>query len=245
MYISVDMESLRFVHKHPEQRVVLMLVDLELSHVATWTIPCDEVYDFETFTDLELLKLYRNATGSEHPGFSRAGLKHLCLATAQALPLSDVVAWEADMQLRNVTGEDRYRYIKGSMTPELLDELFEVPWLRTGSDVEAEAIAAAMRGVISTRAAAGAGTGRDRSAAAPIVARGGGARPVAAPRGGQRERIWAVADRMWEEQGKPDNVTRVLDLRKQMMNTLEHEGIKRASASSELGNWMKVRVPAK
>ena len=57
-----------------------------------------------------------------------------------------------------------------------------------------------------------------------------------------REKIWAVADRMWEEAGKPIEKGTVLALRKDIMNVLEQDGVKRTSSSNELGNWQKARI---
>jgi len=57
-----------------------------------------------------------------------------------------------------------------------------------------------------------------------------------------REKIWAVADRMWEEAGRPTDKSKVLALRKQIMDTLEQDGVKRTSSSNELGNWQKARI---
>jgi hypothetical protein len=49
---------------------------------------------------------------------------------------------------------------------------------------------------------------------------------------------------MWEEDGKPTDKNQVLELRKRIMDKLElDEQIKRASSSSELGQWHKARAP--
>lgn len=64
-----------------------------------------------------------------------------------------------------------------------------------------------------------------------------------APRGGGRALIWAHMDKIWEAAGKPTQASTVLALRKRCMDELEPQGVKRTSASSELGNWMKARCP--
>lgn len=248
MYVSVDKEHLIFLHKHPNGTVVSLLAFIEAPHVAVSVFPCTEARDFKRFTDLELLKLYQNTTGGANPGFYRPGLEQICLNAVQALPETKAVAWEVDVQSRTIADGDcdRYVYVQGSMKPAPVNELF-APGLRAAVAPELVQAAAALRGraagITQASAAGIAPTGRDRPVQATRVAAPG---PVgAAPRGGQREVIWACADKAWEAAGKPVAVPRVIELRKSMMDTLEAQGIKRTSASSELGNWMKSRVLAK
>lgn len=57
--------------------------------------------------------------------------------------------------------------------------------------------------------------------------------------GGQ---IWKRADELWAAAGSPKDPKVVLKLRKEWMVTLEGEGIKKTTSSSELGQWMKARL---
>ena len=55
--------------------------------------------------------------------------------------------------------------------------------------------------------------------------------------------MWGVADREWEAAGKPNDVSVVLKLRKEVMNILEKDhAVKRTTSSNELGAWQKARV---
>ena len=66
---------------------------------------------------------------------------------------------------------------------------------------------------------------------------------VSAPRAaGTRDLIWKRADELWAAAGKPMDAKVVLQLRKEWMNILEKEGIKRTTCSSEFGNWQKERL---
>lgn len=66
---------------------------------------------------------------------------------------------------------------------------------------------------------------------------------VSAPRAaGTRDQIWKRADELWAAAGKPMDAKVVLQLRKEWMNVLEKEGIKRTTCSSEFGNWQKERL---
>lgn len=59
---------------------------------------------------------------------------------------------------------------------------------------------------------------------------------------GLRDLIWKRADELWTAAGKPKDVPTVLKLRKEWMNIMEKEGVKRTTASSELGTWQKDRL---
>lgn len=67
--------------------------------------------------------------------------------------------------------------------------------------------------------------------------------PSGAPRGSVSQTIWAVADEMWTAAGNPVLKDVVMRLRKTIMDKLESDyGVKRTSASNELGNWQKARI---
>lgn len=64
-----------------------------------------------------------------------------------------------------------------------------------------------------------------------------------APKGGTSNLIWDVADEMWINAGKPKDQKEVLALRKKMMQELETlHGVKKNTASNELGKWSKARI---
>lgn len=244
MYVSIDKQHLLFLHKHEHQRIVSQLVNIEAPHLHTAVFPCNQASDFGNFTDWELKKLYENTTGSKAQGFYRPGLEMLCFTAAQALTETKANALEVDLQSRTISFNDKtiYAYQFGDFKPRPVAELFEITALRASANTTAEQAAATLRPAAITymHRAPNAAPGHDRPPAAPrvytIPAAG------ATPRGAGREKIWEAADRMWEAAGKPMKIQTVLDLRKRIMDELEKDGIKRTSASSELGNWMKSRV---
>lgn len=244
MYISINLSSLRFLHKHNQRRVVTQLVTLEAPHLRTSIICCGQAKDFEQFTDYELRKLYENTTGIKFLGYFRPGLVEVAFAAAQSVAETDVIAWEVDLQLLTLSAKDRkpYLYVKGATRPKPVDELFDLPELSGKVSIEAVNWALTLKAAIihTPCIAPPPPCCPDRTPAAPRVQQ-----PVsasAAPRGAGRERIWACADAIWETAGKPLAIPKVLELRKQMMIELEKEGFKRNSVSCELGNWQKSRV---
>lgn len=82
-------------------------------------------------------------------------------------------------------------------------------------------------------------TAPDRPAANTVAPK----KTSSAPRGGNRAIIWEVADRMWNERSNPKEAHVVLALRREIMAVLESEnGIKKATSSTALGEWQKVRL---
>jgi hypothetical protein len=213
MYVSIDMDLLKFLHKHPSVNVVANLVYIEAPQRTVNVIPIDG-HTFWDMTPSEMTALYRNTTGTEPP---RGDLKPMLLALANSLPTSDINAWEVEVQAvyceNNplLANQSRF-YVKGSTRPGFNADLYAGGL--TGTLPEGQVPIAAP---------------------APVQA--------AVPREGSvRDTIWKVADEVWEADGKPTDAPTVLQLRKRMMDLLERQGVKRTSSSNELGKWQKARI---
>ena len=64
-----------------------------------------------------------------------------------------------------------------------------------------------------------------------------------APKGQTSNLIWDVADEIWINAGRPTELNLVLSLRKKIMQDLETlHGVKKNTASNELGKWQKARI---
>lgn len=64
-----------------------------------------------------------------------------------------------------------------------------------------------------------------------------------APKGQTSNLIWDVADEIWIGAGRPTDQKLVLTLRKKIMQDLETlHGVKKNTASNELGKWQKARI---
>jgi hypothetical protein len=228
MYVLVDRDKLVFRHAHPDHAVVSALSTIEVAHCAVCILPADPAC-MNTFTDLELRMLYQNTTGKKLEGYFRPALCKAVAELAMGLPVSDVNPFEVKQQASKISINDAgfYRYVKGAYTPARLQELFEP-----------EALVAVPGATPASVPPAPPGATPASTPAAPIAPPA----TIAAPRGGNKAVIWATADVMWEQGGKVREVKAVLELRKRIMDQLEQQGIKRTSASSELGNWQKVRL---
>lgn len=246
MYISLNKSSMRFYHKHPSMIVVLNLVDIELSHKddSVMITAFDKVTFFDDFTEAELQLLYRNTTGKTEVPVHGDALKAVICALADRLPVTDANAWETALQASYVRGKEgiSFSYAKGANFPISQQVLWEPNHLTADSTVLDSALQNSGKHNRAHRPA--------ESAAVSSAPRVGYATPqpptiARAPAisqqrtRGVREKVWATADRMWEEAGKPGSKEEILMLRRKIMDVLEADGVKRNSSSNELGNWQK------
>ena len=222
MYVSLDMQNLKIVHKHSSLNAVCGLVHIELPDVAVSVGACDMVVRQKT--DMEIKMLFKSCYPGESDHMSITDMKARILQFVEDFPVTDLDELEVKRQADSIRDGDKkaYKYVKGSFRASRPAELF------------ADATGDSMRAGVTVPASSAARP--VRPAAAPRAATG-------APRAsGVREKIWEVADRMWEQAGKPTEKSIILALRKEIMNTLEQEGVKRTSSSNELGNWQKARI---
>ena len=242
MNAIIDMTGMHFVYAHDNIRLLSSLAHIELLDVSTYV--CDATYHgtYARFTDMELKLLYKNTFGTES-FFGRGACIQVLMDNAREFPQVEADPYEALVQSNSIADDDDtpYRYQRGSMKPLSLDEAYEPPPIRLRPPVlgdkpfnPAEPVAPK-----PPAQAPQAPAGPDRTTASTKVA--------AAPRdprapGGARPRIFEVADAMWAAAGSPRDLPTVLNLRKQMMNALESEGIKRTTSSTALGEWQKIRL---
>ena len=222
MYVSLDMQNMKIVHKHSSVNAVCGLVHIELPDVAVNVCPIDMTVKHKT--DMEIKMLFRSCFPGQADHMPVAEMKSKILQFAEEFPVTDLDELEVKRQADSIRDGDKkaYKYVKGSFRASRPAELFADATgdaVRAGATVPASSAARPVRPAAAPRAATGA--------------------PRAS---GVREKIWAVADRMWEEAGKPTEKSTVLALRKDIMNVLEQDGVKRTSSSNELGNWQKARI---
>jgi hypothetical protein len=250
MHVAIDRENMGFMWAHPSYEVLLDLAHIEADcevHVVSLENP-RYFKPFSAFTDLELKLLYENTTGEKYVGFNRDALCEVVCGLAMRLPQVAVNVVELRAQAACVEEGDvgLYKYLPGAREPKLVqDGLFGVAPKRIARCTSEEKLATQgkLLPTLPDPLPLCAGAGRDQqhtSTSTPARTRAPGTAPP--PRGSTRETIWACADRMWEAAGKPTTPAAVLALRKQMMNQLEADGVKRTSSSNELGNWQKTRI---
>ena len=239
MFVSVDMDTLQFLHKHHDQEVLGGLSFLEAPHHSIRNENVNSEHFLLGLTPLEVRMLYRNTTGADVTGTDDQVLREM-LATLVAENMPPTLALGPEVAAQVAAVEDElyngkpWKYALGAKVPAQAIELFPIHCKPLDP--------------ISAQKAAQLAPQRRAKRGAPVATAAPPPAPSAAPAAKQRASsvrpvIWAVADEMWEAAGKPTDKAVVLELRKKMMVELEEKkGVKRTSSSNELGNWMKARL---
>lgn len=239
MYYTIDRSRLLVLHKHPSFVVVAALAELEVPDNAYTVTTLDIERRLYTFTELELANLYRNTTGAQ-PTHTGNQLRKLILEVAHRLPETDVRLVEVEKQCEYATArpaDGPYRYVRGASRPHRASEL--APGLTTGVAADPGSVLATF---VAPKAAAPAQVLSD-AMREPAEPNKPAARPSTMPKGGIRQKVWDVADAMWQAAGQPTDLKVVLNLRKEIMKVLETDhGIVRNTSSNELGRWQKEKI---
>jgi len=239
MFVSINMDDLQFVHKHADHEVVSALAWLEMPGQSVMIENTDREFFLAKMTGLDLRMLYKNTTGLDITGTDHIVVREM-LATLVEEKLKPTFAHLAELEAQIACVEDDlyagipWSYALGARKPAKQEDLFHLfcKPLDGSEAMEAATRAPQRRKVRSATPTAAAPAPAATRPAVPKQ-RMSSVRPV----------IWAVADQLWEEAGKPMDKAVVLELRKKMMSVLEEtKGIKRTSSSNELGNWMKTRI---
>lgn len=242
---------MRVMHKHPHRETVCNLAWIELRD-SYEVVSIDAKSLFRGCTDFEMRMLHKNITGQQITGWLGASMRAVLCELLERLPETDAEPFEASLQAGKVQdGDPPMEYVKGSTTPAKITELFEP--LTAPMSPEEPMVAAMGRSrysdspVYATQRAAilrSSGSGGSSGTSAQRAPRAPQTSAQRAPRqSGVKDTIWNIADKIWEEAGKPTEKSTILQLRKRMMDILEAEHqVKRTSSSNELGNWQKARV---
>ena len=240
MFVSVDMDTLQFLHKHHDQEVLSGLSFLEAPHHSVRNENTNSENFLIGMTPLEIRMLYKNTTGEDLTGSDDQILREmLAIVVNDHMPPTLALAAEVEAQVAAVE-DDLYKgipwkYALGAKVPAKSIDLFPFH-CKTLDAVDKHK---ASQQAPQRRAKREAPKPPTPTAPAPSPC------PALKQRASSvRPQIWAVADEMWVAAGSPKEVAAVLALRKQMMGVLEEKhGIKKTSSSNELGNWMKARLP--
>ncbi|QJI53373.1 hypothetical protein vBAcoSR7M_51 [Alteromonas phage vB_AcoS-R7M] len=236
MYVLINLDTLRVLHKNENIFSLCNVAQIECKDSASWVVPCHDATFLKSFTHLELRMLYKNLTGVElADNVPNTSLIAVLFKTIGEVPVSPMVEAETERQSFYAEKNDgEFIYCHGAFKPAIAPDLFK-PVIEHHEAIVKDAVSGKYN--------------RELYAAVPrkVAKR---VQPITTSSEGSPRRgtakiiIWSVADSMWEAAGKPTEKGEVLKIRKAVMDKLEtEEGIKRTSASSELGNWHKIRAP--
>lgn len=130
MYIAIDRDNLKFLHKHRDPLVVVNLTYIENPSVSVNIQPCDTGSFLKDFTDLELKLLYNHTCRSEQKFYGDSLRAILCAATLQ-FPEFTGNKYQLEQQAASVpVGCTKKRiFADGACTSAIMGDLYEPPEL--------------------------------------------------------------------------------------------------------------------
>lgn len=239
MYILIDGDNMRALAKHPNWQHLHNYGILTCSECSI-VIPLTEEDIKKEFDDVQLQLLYINTTGNmDGATYARNVVSRILLYYFNKMQETQI-GENSDPQAQWAIDNDQQgdcHYLTSGLVPgtggndahfkTLPDRTKELA-LEAGETVEVtQGTQPAWR------------PGRDTSG---TTAPSSGERSTAPRASGTRDIIFEVADNMWEAAGKPTDPKVVLALRKEIMNALELQGVKRNTSSNTLGLWAKERI---
>lgn len=243
MYVSVDLNKLVVRHKHSSFITVCNLVDIECRNCDVAIFPVGSSKALEGLPLQSLTTLYNRITNEPLGQMLPSKARLLITEAIERLPLTDAVPAEVEKQaawLASSELEGWFWYVKGASRPRAGEELSLLEYLETEGCAEARAKVLAGQYKPKPSAEVNAydkATAAKAERATGVKCTTAPADPNAVPRSQIKATIWEVADKMWEEAGRPTELAVVLKLRKGIMDALEPMGIKRTTASVSLGKW--------
>lgn len=234
-YILIDMDGMKVIAKHPNFAVLSELGVIMCSE-SQIVLPLED-YALEKFTDLEFQLLYINLTGN------KAGIlygdnaaRKVLLDYLNEIPETELSPYEVSKQCDWCLENDmqgQCTYVPGSNVPskeQTLWDGFKVP-------AKSERESAIVSGEVETSFTAPVQPAFEALEETAVTRRVNSDQPAAPRTGSVRDTIWTKADELWLAAGSPMDKPAVLKVRREVMNVLEAEGIKKTSSSNELGKW--------
>jgi len=131
MFVSIDMDALRFLHKHHDHETVSAVSWLECGQQVS--IRVEPYHDRSMFlrnvSELDVRMLYKNTTGQALPRDADAmAVRYQLADVVQLMPTSRVLTHEVLAQVAAVDDRlhagERFAYTLGALTPAQPGELF-------------------------------------------------------------------------------------------------------------------------
>lgn len=244
-YVAIELSKLQVLFVVDDIWIAGCLVDLQCKDDESVLVgEMSNGRDWQRFTDSQLVTLFRNVTGL--PSICSMTRRQIIQVICDAITTIPPVKYkkhevELQCQAAEAVGNERPRlqYVYGALKPSIVGD-GELPFAKgfaTQENIEA-AKAGKLPAFTSPQPVANPAplpqpaTPAIAPAAAPKQA-------VSAPAGKVSAVIWDTADKFWIAAGSPKEVKDIMKVRKETMDELEKHGIKRTTASNELGNWQR------
>lgn len=264
MFVAIDMDNLRFTHKHHDHETVSAVSYLELGTGVTTRIEHagDRSHFLMGVTDLDVRMLYKNTTGQALPANDNPhALRHQLADVVGLLGATRALREEAQAQVdaveHRIHDGERFRYALGAKVPAQPGELFP---LKGRALTERELQDAAQRAATPVRGYSPRPSGQPArpwdpdpvpapahadtpppvpsAPAAPSVVTS----TVRAPRQSVRPVVRAAADKAWADAGKPTDHATLKQLTNALVPGLEADGYHRTTIRIKLSEWVRERA---
>lgn len=200
--------------------------------------------DWQCFTDSQLVSLFRNVTGL--PSICSMTRRQIIQVIVDAIAAIEPVKYkkhelELQCQAAEQMGEGRPRlqYVYGAYKPAIMGD-GELPFAKGFATQENIDNAKAGKLPAFTAPQPVANPVPLPQTVTPAIAPATAPKQAStAPAGKVSAVIWDVAERIWISKGSPKEIKDIMLVRKEAMDELEKNGIKRTTASNELGNWQR------
>lgn len=271
MFVSIDMDTLRFLHKHPDHETVSAISWLECGQQVSVRVDNTEREEFlGGVAHGDLCHLYRNVTGDDfHKGQwgERAHqFRERLREAARNMPVTNAVSAEVFAQVAKVNDRlyagERFSYAKGAATPAQAQELFPLRAapLAPSQTTAADQRAAELRREQLAREEAernGDLLPRPRLEHEPEVEAAGSntsqaeAQAPAAPTvtvrsksvaGATRAVVNAAADSAWEQAGRPADPLTVKTIARDLHAGIAAQGHNPTTTRIKLTEWAKAKL---
>lgn len=200
--------------------------------------------DWQRFTDSQLVTLFRNVTGL--PSICSMTRRQIIQVICDAITTIQPVKYkkhevELQCQAAEAMGKERPRlqYVYGALKPAIIGD-GELPFAKGFATQENIDNAKAGKLPVFTAPQPVANPVPLPQTVAPAIAPATAPKQSStAPAGKVSAVIWDTADKFWIAAGSPKEIKDIMKVRKETMDELEKNGIKRTTASNELGNWQR------
>lgn len=231
MYISIDMQRMLVLHKHPSMNVVLNLVYLECPDHTCQVSDMDLCLKHKS--ELELKMLYRNLIGPDLPNDFKEQIIHHIINN---IPVTEADPEEVARLASTVGPNDKkkYKYVRGQFSSFMTPTVFD----NTPKDLKFEKNE---RTGILMPVASSVAVKPERRTSVPKAPKEPRApkdpsEPAGRPKAGSATgRVWEIADEVAE------TITDEKALRKSVIDKCIQEGINKSTASVQFGKWKTSR----
>lgn len=244
-YVAIELSKLQVLFTVDDIWIAGALVSLQCKdEESVYAGDMSRGQDWQFFTDSQLVSLFRNVTGM--PSICGMTRRQIIQVINDAISTIEPIKYkkhevELQCQVADAMGENRPRlkYVYGAYKPAVVGD-GELPFARGNVNMgNIEAAKAGKLPAFTSPQPVANPAPLPQPATQAIAPAAAPKQAVSAPAGKVSAVIWDTADKFWIAAGSPKEVKDIMKVRKETMDELEKHGIKRTTASNELGNWQR------